>query len=381
MANSQVSPSPFGIRRPVQLLGIAWGAVSLLSLVLAVLIMSILGALLFVTGTVFLALGFVQLILAKSRAIRDSEAAAWNGLLRIVAWNPTEGVVFLKNKQIQFVDDNPQDGGGIKVVYPLLGEELVLRVPLEIQTLTFSDHEVLTREYMPLTIQGTMYWKVCDLSRFYLYISKEIHATSDTVSHSVATSATRPQFEVAEQWLRAMAEEKTRTIVSRIGTGLLIADQLASDLPKALPESSDFIKPPQSSAGYRSATDGLADVIKTDFSSVINEYGLEIHRVALQEVKLPPDIYAAAIDACKSAYLPLKAKAEAAERKLKLQAEADVIGSDAAGLKEIAGNIPALAFQDFLSPLFLDLNRRRNIAGASDSQPQANLMPPRGAPH
>jgi regulator of protease activity HflC (stomatin/prohibitin superfamily) len=97
----------------------------------------------------------------------------------------------------------------------------------------------------------------------------------------------------------------------------------------------------------------------------VSEYGLEIHRVAIQEVKLPPEIYAAAVDACKSAYLPLKAQAEAAERRLKLQAEADVIGKDATGLKEIAGNIPALAFQEFLAPLFLDFNRRRALGGAA----------------
>ena len=48
-------------------------------------------------------------------------------------------------------------------------------------------------------------------------------------------AASRPQFEAPEYWLRSMAEENTRTIVSRVGTGLLIADQPASDLPKALP--------------------------------------------------------------------------------------------------------------------------------------------------
>ena len=352
-----------GIRRPVRALAVSWAVVLLLAVLVAVLLAWVVGLLVLIAGTAFLGFSFVQLVLAKSRAIRDREAPFWKGLAKFVSWNPTEGVVFLKNKQIDFVDNSPHDGGGIRAVYPLLGEELVLRVPLEIQTLTFRDSEVLTREYMPLTIQGTIYWKVCDLSRFYLYISKEIHTASDTGSHAVASSGTRPQFEVAEQWLRAMAEEKTRTIVSRIGTGLLIADQLASDLPKALPEAATFIRAaPESSSSYRTAAEGLAETIKAAFGSAVGEYGLEIHRVALQEVKLPTEIYAAAVDACKSAYLPLKAQAEAVERRLKLQAEADVIGKDAAGLKEIAGNIPALAFQEFLAPLFLDFNRRRGLA-------------------
>jgi regulator of protease activity HflC (stomatin/prohibitin superfamily) len=218
------------------------------------------------------------------------------------------------------------------------------------------------------------------LGQFYLTISKEVHSASDRGAHTVDKTPARPQFEVAEHWLRSMAEEKTRTIVSRVGTGLLIADQLAADLPKALPEGTAMLmSAPQSSAGYRGATEGLASAIQSEFESSVGEYGLEIHKVALQEVKLPPEIYAAAIDACKAAYLPLRAQAEALERRLKLQAEADVIGKDATGLKEIASSIPALAFQEFLAPLFLDFNRRRGLgmqAPQAASQTAPAVLPP-----
>ncbi len=314
---------------------------------------------LFILVSVFITYSLVKLTLAKAQVLQEHDVALWKDRIRLVAWNPTEGVVFLKNKQIQYVDDSPHDGGGIRVMYPVLGEEMVLRVPLEIQTLAFKDSEVLTKEYMPLAIQGTMYWKICDLKQFYLCISKELHTANDRGGHSVGASSLRPKFEVAEQWLRLMAEEKTRMIVSKIGTGLLIADQLASDLPKALPESAATLEAPQSSPAYRSSTEGLAHAIKNEFETAVKDYGLEIHRVALQEIKLPPEIYAAAVDACKAAYLPLKAKAEALERKMKLQADVDVIGKDAVGMREIAGNIPALAFQEFLAPLFLDFNRRK----------------------
>jgi regulator of protease activity HflC (stomatin/prohibitin superfamily) len=315
-----------------------------------------------VIGTALVLYGLGELILAKKKALRGEIVSIWKGFAELVSWNPTEGVLFLKNKQIHFVDSNPNDGGGIRVMFPHWGEELVLRVPLEIQTLSFKDGEVLTKEYVPLAIQGTMYWKVMDLGKFYLLISKEVHFANDTGKHDVKTSATRPKFEVAEFWLRSMAEEKTRTVVSQIGTGLLIADKLQSDLPAALLNQGETLfggTAPQTSSANRSATEGLANAIKTQFAASVSEYGLEIHRVALQEVRLPPEIYAAAVEACKSAYLPIKAKAEAIARKLKLQAEADVIGTDATGMKEIAGNIPALAFQEFLAPLFLDFNKKR----------------------
>lgn len=303
----------------------------------------------------------IRLMIARGRVLRESEVSLMRGWMKFVSWNPTEGVIFLKNKQIDVVDDNVHDGGGIRVLYPLLGEELVLRVPLEVQTLRFEDNEVITKEYMPLTVKGTVYWKVKDLHRFYLYISKELHSSSDTGRHLVEASSRRPQLEVAEQWLRLMAEEKTRAIVSRVGTGLLIADQLAADLPKGILPAST-VAAPESSKSFRSAADRLADDIKADFSSSIQPFGLEIHKVALQEIKLPPDIYAAAVETCRSAYLPLRTHAEAIQKRLMLQAEADVIGKDAAGMKAIASslpNIPALTFQEFLAPLFLDLYRKR----------------------
>ena len=60
-----------------------------------------------------------------------------------------------------------------------------------------------------------------------------------------------------------------------------------------------------------------------------------------------------------------EARAEAIERKLKLQAEADVIGKDALGMREIVSNIPALALQDFLGPVFLEFFKKRASISAS----------------
>lgn len=372
LARQQVAvrPVPLGVRRAVNGLAISWTVLLGVGLFAQLLPQpfAVFGVLLIIVGTGAAAVGLFELVTAKGRSLSTQELSIWRGFARLVSWNPTEGVVFLKNKSIHFVDDNPHDGGGIRVIYPLFGEELVLRIPLEIQTLPFQDNEVLTKEYMPLKIQGTIYWRIVNLQSYYLHVSKEIHRVDDKDNHTTTRSLRNPQFEVAEQWLRAMAEEKTRTVVSRIGTGLLISDQLSADLPRSLPAADQlFSTEVQSSVGYRSATEGLANAIKSDFSAASMAYGLEIHEVRLTQVMLPPDIYSAAIEACRSRYLPLKAQAQAIERRLMLQAEADVIGRDATGMKEIAGSIPALAFQDFLAPLFLGLSRRPGVASQQSS--------------
>ena len=374
-----------GIGRAIRALLRVWLCAVLVLFLVAVIASVILAVLLLAVVTGYLLYQSVQLVSARSKVLDQNEVAIWNGSAKLVSWNPTEGVVFLRNKRIDFVDHNPHDGGGIRVVYPFFGEELVLRVPLEIQTLNFHDAEVLTKEYVALRINGAMYWKIVDLSKFYLSISREVHFASDHGSHRAVSAPPREKFEVAEHWLRSMAEEKTRMVVSRVGTGLLISDQLVEDLPKLIPEASGFVAGPQSSPGYRTATESLATRIQSEFESTVREYGLEIHRVALQEIKFPAEIYAAAVEACKASYLPLKARAEALERKLRLQAEADVIGSDAVGLKEIAANIPALAFQDVLAPLFLSFARGKvpgvyPAAATVPSQTGLTVLPGEGRP-
>ena len=373
-----------GLGRALRVLGILQIVVIVVGTItfLAFPKIHVLSVVVLVFGTIFVLSGLVDLISTKRKAMRgDGEPVSfWKGLAEMVAWNPTKRVLFLKNKNIHFVDSNPNDGGGIRVMFPHFGEELVLRVPLEIQTLSFEDKEVLTKEYMPLTIRGTMYWKVVDLSKFYLLVSKEVHFADDRSAHGIKRSANNPQLEVAEYWLRSMSEEKTRTVISQIGTGLFIADKLTADLPAVLHNNGEtlFGGASQTVTANRSATEGLASAIKTEFAAGVSEYGLEIHRVALQEVKLDPQIYAAAVEACKSAYLPIKAKAEAIARSLKLQADADVIGKEATGMKEIvknmpapafASNISALAIQETLGPFFMDLNNKRAASISSSQTP------------
>lgn len=69
--------------------------------------------------------------------------------------------------------------GGVRFLYPLLGEELALRVPLEVQTLSFHDEKKLTREYLEVDVRGTMKWRIDDIRRFYLLVSRELRATRE----------------------------------------------------------------------------------------------------------------------------------------------------------------------------------------------------------
>lgn len=349
-----------GINRGFAAIGIAWGALFILCVILAIIFAAIFGMILFGFITIAIAYQTTMLLLAKGEVLKKNEVDVLAGLGRMISWNPSEGVLFLKNKIIDFVDDNPNDGGGIRIIFPLMGEELAARVPLEIQTMPFEDSNILTREFIPLSIKATIFWRINNISSFYLSLGKEIHSLDDHGGHAVsAPSARRAQMETAERWLSSMMEEQTRAIVSKVGTGLLVSDQLIDELPAALPDGTGAlaITGPESSGKYRSATDSLAETVKSNVGSAVSHYGIEVHRVTLQQINMPPEIYAAAVDACRSAYIPLKAKAESIARRLILEAEAGVLGPEAVGLKEIAANAPALAIQDLLGPLFQKFSR------------------------
>jgi len=381
---------------------IGWSAVFFLAVVAMITSNTlIVPAILFFLGaSAFIAYQLVALLLAKGRALRENEVPLLFGLLRLVAWDPTEGVVILKNKTVTYVDDNIFDGGGIRLLYPVMGEELVLRAPLEVQSLDFVDQHVLTREYLPLTIRGTMKWRITDIESFYLLVSRELHYANDRGMHRVEarsvpdrvllpnstteSRSTDPRLasmrdasrkrESAEEWLRWIAEEQTRAIVSRISTGLLVAEQVASDLPPEVRQKvqdqlftpDPFI--PSATKNYQSATDGLAAAIHETTNERVRRFGLYVDDVSLQEARLPPDIHQQCVEACKAAYVPLIAQKQAMGRKMELQAEADVIGAETLGAREIASVAPAYALSDFLTEF---IGKSPALLGAAAVQKQA----------
>ena len=92
-------------------------------------------------------LGF-NFFTARATAIRTGrrEIDLFFGFTKLVLWEENEGLLFLKNKRIDSLIYGPDDGGGMKFIYPILGEEIKVHVPLTLQMCEFQDHKVLTRE-------------------------------------------------------------------------------------------------------------------------------------------------------------------------------------------------------------------------------------------
>ena len=343
---------------------VTWTALSLLCFVISftsiVMKYVALGLFLLTTAATIQQIWF--LMRARQRVLDAKDVPLLWGFVRLIAWDPIEGVLFLRNKSIAFSDDNLQDAqGGVRFLYPIFGEELALRVPLEVQTLQFSDENVLTREYLSVTIRGTMKWRIADVRKFYLLVSRELRSTAnhgDQVSQGAlfrgpqAQSTTEQLLRAAIEWLRVLTEEQTRLVVSRAKSGLLIADRLTRELvPSHSGPENTGGSPGEGAltAELGNATDGLAGAIHDTLAHRLDMYGIAVEDVSLQEIRLPEVVMQECIEAAKAYYYPLLGKREGSRKVAELAAEANILGPDAVAAKQVVGAAPAFAMADFLS--------------------------------
>ena len=135
----------------------------------------------------------VRVFLARSYAFgtHAKEVDLFFGLVKLVLWNPNEGVVILRNKDIFDWDDNPHDGGGARLIFPLLGDELAMRVDLTVHRTEFIDKNVRTLDGLLLTIRGNCRWGISNIRKYYLSMSGETHQLNDRGFHDIGTSRNR----------------------------------------------------------------------------------------------------------------------------------------------------------------------------------------------
>lgn len=302
------------------------------------------------------------LLQARRRVLTEKVVPLLHGIAALIAWDPTEGIVVLRNKSVVFSDDNLDDAcGGVRLIFPVLGDEVALRVPLEVQTLQFADENVLTQEYLSLTIRGTLKWRIADVRRFYLWVSREMRETSDSggkygASRSTRTVSTGDEPEETAkhetlnrlvrssiEWLRGIAEAQTRLIVSRLHSGLLMADRVAYEVPEM--RGSNLL----GKAEFSNGTEQLGSSLKAAVEAGVRDYGIAIEDVAVREVAFPKEVIDQCVQAAKAAYLPLLGHRQAAAETAKLRLEVESLGREAIASERIVAASPAFALPDFIN--------------------------------
>jgi regulator of protease activity HflC (stomatin/prohibitin superfamily) len=230
------------------------------------------------------------------------------------------------------------------LIYPFLGEELRIRVPLTVQLTWFEDERVLTREAVQLKVKVAIWWQVSDLERFFYQIDSEVHRFRDGMQplhideRATATPVPRGQLGMAELWLRTLAESCLRKLVSETNTLHIVSKQVSSGLMDG-----HGLNPDGDSEG-KATPDAISELLKSDLAPKANGYGLLIDRIEVQEVQLPASIQQAITDVMVAATQPKKTAHEAEALKMHLKVLVETIGQPAAGMIQVVERIPSSNF-------------------------------------
>lgn len=291
----------------------------------------------------------VQLFAAKQRAIAGKPVTLFFGLGRLLTWEQNEGLILLRDKAIAELIYGPKSGGGLRIIYPVLGEELRAQVPLTLQLTWFRDERVLTRESIQLVVKVAIWWQVADLEAYFYRIDQEVHSLNDrNVPGAGVATAARPtprgRLGIAEVWVETLAETCLRKLISDTSTFLIVSKRASSHLhvetdhtprPGVRPDVADLTP---------ATPDVIADQLKDQLGPRLKAYGLMIDRVEIQEVQLPPAIQKAVDEVWVASTLPTKSGHEAQAQRNRLQVLCDLLGPQAAAMSEIVGKLPEGAY-------------------------------------
>ena len=212
---------------------------------------------------------------ARYQAIRDrrKDIPLFGGLVRLVVWEPNEGLVLLKYKRVA---DVIQGGGGMRFISAAIGDEVRARVPLTLRMVIWEDPAVLTRRHDPVKMRVAVWWRVADLSKYVFSIDSGVHV--DDTHREVGL------LEAAELWLKTLTESTLRTLASQASVALLHELQshryLHVDGASGEPEG-------QASLANLGSPESLAAELARELARKATDYGLEIQRVEIRTSPCP----------------------------------------------------------------------------------------------
>lgn len=323
----------------------------------------------------------LQLFTVKQRAIaeRGRPVPLLFGFAQLIAWEQNEGLIFMRDKRIRETIYGPKHGGGFRMIYPILGEECRAKVPLTLQLTWFRDERVLTRESIQMVVKVAFWWKVSDLEAYFFRIDQEAHSLRDRDvpgggARVVARPTARGRLASAELWLRTDVEASLRRLISDTSTFLIVSKRAASHLHAGAdgPSSPDDLHP--------ATPDVLARHLEEDLRKKVKTYGLELERVEVQEVQLPPAIQQAVDEVWIASTQPTKSRHEAEALRQRLEVLCNLMGREAVGVSEIVSKLPPGTYMNNPLSIVADLIDRLAKTAPAPAATPSGVLPPASSP-
>lgn len=272
-----------------------------------------------------------HLMLCKSRAIagKKKEQSVFFNMIKLVLWAPNEGFILLRNKKIKDIIHG--EGGGIRFIFPMFGEEIATRVPLGVQLTYFEDDHFLTRELVEVRIRAGLWWHVVDIEKYYFLITTGVHVVTEGEGRVRRGREVYDRSDTAEAWIQALAESSLRKLVAQANYAALVSATASHQLDSA--DSGGNSESPQSVT-----PEFISEQLRRDLLPKVLEYGLDLNRVEIQDVTLDPKLQEAITKVWTSSLRPAQSEAEAKAKRIELEAIAGVLGVEAAAMNEVAKN-------------------------------------------
>ena len=300
-------------------------------------------------------------LFARYNAVRDkkTEIDLLGGWVKLILWQPNEGVVVLRNKNVVFVDKELK--GGIKFIYPIIGEELRARVPLTIRMLTWEDDKVLTRESLQIHMKVVVWWNVSDIKKYVFDIDRSIHLNEKHTEIGL--------LESSESWLMALTEGTIRVLASKASATQLISSATTGYLNVHHKNDGQQETVAES---VQTISETIAHQLRDELNRKLSSYGININRVEIQAIRLSVEVQEAINKVWLAFLKPVQSEQESRARQIELEATARVLGTDAVALNELLKNFKGTNFT-FMPPFL------QTMFGMVDTKTQnmqnSNLFP------
>jgi SPFH domain / Band 7 family len=263
---------------------------------------------------------------AKYRAFRTSlkRSPFWMGNAEWIFWDPGETVVLLEHKRLVPMMD-PQ--GGYCAISAWKGQEYKGRISYKTQFSTWKSDPILTSDGLAVNLGVGIWWKITNASIYVSAIASDYHEGEQHRNENLG--------EAAEFWIKKLAAGTLREEVNQLPAEKLISPYVQAYLQVRRGPEGELL--PQGSA-LPNFSEQLGKA-EQKLNEKTLRYGIEIERLEVQELILPP-VYQQKLEAVRVAFLePSQARAMTEAQVIALRGLASVIGEDKVGLIEVLKHV------------------------------------------
>ena len=217
--------------------------------------------------------------------------------------------------------------GGYRTISAWSGQEYRGRISYKTQFSTWKSDPIITSDGLSVNLGVGIWWRIADAGVYVSAISSDYHDGDLHKNENLA--------EAAEFWIKKLASGTLREEINQLPAEKLISPYVQAYLQVRRGPEGELLPHGDALPNF---SDQLGKV-QQKLSDKTRRYGIEIERLEVQELILPP-VYQSKLEAVRVAFLePSQARALTEAQVIALKGLASVIGPEKVGLIEVLKHV------------------------------------------